>query len=561
MSSNVNGGFFVSLGLNTNKESFENGRKAIDSIGIGVTNLLGTVRTAVPLIAAGLDKINDVTSDTAAASASIGFSVRQYEAWGAAAKQCKVNAEGLYSGMEKLEGLRVRIKHGDTGAADSLAQPLGWLGLNDLKSFIDQDPVTRVSQVFAAAQEKLKSGAMDLREASDTVGAILGSEFGSLFMNERTLGRSFFKLVDQYYSDSYMDNEAVNKALGFNSEVNDTLYLLKQMGEFAGAEFGGAFTPMLKEINEFLRDHKDEIKGGLSELANAIGGIINAVAPIAAGVFKTASEMFMDLVHALEALLNGDWDAAANHIGKFFKTFGDAVSKILFGDDKKYENNDVSDVIKNEGRDRTMSLMVATEELNSDDKAKAERAQRKIDAITAREKVEEQIAHDRPMGFDHLLDDPKYVSNDLLDAVWNYELFGGNIDDFLYTGSFNTKDKRLSQNVIDYIKTKLNMRRAREKIDGTKAEQEYKKTMGLMSFYNSKNNDLLSLVGNLTHSFIPMGTNINSGGNVINQNITINGAADVATAVREEAYRGANEGLLGAINAGAQRLQLMTGLS
>lgn len=561
MSSNLNGGFFVTLGLDTNKNSFEEGRKAIDQIGVGVTNLLGTVRTAVPLIAAGLTAINDRTADTYASSAALGFSVRQYEAWGAAAKQCKVNAEGLYSGMEKLESIRVRIKHGDAGAADSLSNPLGLLDITDLATFIKQDPAEKVAQVFEAASAKVKSGVMDLKEASDTVGQVLGGEFGKLFMNERTLGLSFFKLIDKYYTDSYMDQDAAKKAMGFNREAEDTMYLLKQMGEFAGAEFGGAFTPMLKELNEFLRDHKDDIKAGMTDLANSIGNIINALAPIASGVFKTAADMFMELVHALSALANGNWNKAGENLKNFFETFAEGVTNILWGDPKKYDNAEAKEVIGLEGKDRVQATISATAQANSEDKETSEKGKRKLEAMQARKNVENLINRDRPMGIDKLLEDPADVSQDLLKALWNYELLGGNIDDFLYTGVFNTKDKRLSQKVIDFIKKEFQTRKAREKTDGTKAQQEYLKKAGRLSFSSSLNNELLSFAGALTHSFIPMNNSINSGGNVINQNITINGAADVATAVREEAYRGANEGLLGAINAGAQRLQLMTGLS
>ena len=55
---------------------------------------------------------------------------------------------------------------------------------------------------------------------------------------------------------------------------------------------------------------------------------------------------------------------------------------------------------------------------------------------------------------------------------------------------------------------------------------------------------------------LPSGSQINAGGNVINQTININGNADPAT-IRESAYDGANIGLMDAMNTAEQRMQLM----
>lgn len=528
-----NNGFEVFLTLNTNKDSFEQGRKSIDGVAIGVTNLLGTVRTAVPLIAAGLAGINATTSETAAASASIGFSVKQYEAWGIAAKQCKVNADALYSGMERLESIRVRIKHGDAGAADSLAQPLGWLGINDLKSFIDQDPVTRVSQVFAAAQEKLKSGAMDLREASDTVGSVLGSEFGSLFMNERTLGRSFFSLVNGYYRDSYMDEGAVSKAMGFNKEVNDTLYLLKQMGEFAGAEFGGAFTDMLKTLNEFLRENKDNIKSGLEDLATAISKVIDAMKPIASGVFKTSAQIFSDFIKALDAMSKGDWKSASKSLSKVVDTIDIQVTNALVG----------NDVINT--KTPMLAAINADKKLKSENPKIREEGEREKELTAARDNINLQVkklnnAHS--LIWDRVNKDTE-IPAELLNAARIFQSLGGDLNELDLPA--------------EYVK------KLQQAINGQSmnVDKNVQKAMHGFKNVSALTPDLLE-TDNLARSFLPFGGNtINSGGNIINQNITINGAADVASAVREEAYRGVNEGLMGTLNASQQRLQLITGLS
>lgn len=561
MSSNLNGGFFVTLGLDTNKNSFEEGRKAIDQIGVGVTNLLGTVRTAVPLIAAGLTAINDRTADTYASSAALGFSVRQYEAWGAAAKQCKVNAEGLYSGMEKLESIRVRIKHGDAGAADSLSNPLGLLNITDLATFIKQDPAEKVAQVFEAASAKVKSGVMDLKEASDTVGQVLGGEFGKLFMNERTLGLSFFKLIDKYYTDSYMDQDAAKKAMGFNREAEDTMYLLKQMGEFAGAEFGGAFTPMLKELNEFLRDHKDDIKAGLADLAEGIGRITQAVIGFAGPVLASAVEMFKDLVGALAALLNADWEALANRLDNFFAHFGMGIKKLFgittegvnpetFASDiqKEYEEASGAEKVGVWLKDQAVTLEGKNKDYNKAQKFKEDFKKKYGLGFVP---IDD---HNRNV-WNEVNDDGKLELIDFYDSLQNKANFP-----FAYS---ETGRGQVSADVE--AARKLKAERAKQKaLNDTlnSAESLYKKNMKRSSLLSTENNSLMAAAASLAANFMPAGfASVNSGGNVINQNITINGAADVATAVREEAYRGANEGLLGAINAGAQRLQLMTGLS
>lgn len=520
MSNKLGSGFHVELLLKTNKESFDQGRKAIDGVGIGVTNLLGTVRTAVPLIAAGLTAINGQTTATAAASASLGFSVKQYEAWGAAARQFKVNADGLYSGMERLESIRVRIKQGEEGAANSLAKPLGWLGITDLKEFIDQNPAERVAQVFTAAQRKIAEGAMDLKEASQTVGDILGGEFGKLFMNERTLGGSFFSAINKYYTDSWRDGDSAQKALGFNREMQDTIYLMDQMSKYAGTEFGAAFTPLLKELNEFFREHKDDIKSTIADLADSIGVLVTAIGPFAGGALKVAIESIKELTGALATLFKQDWKGAGDRMKAFFSVWGinsETMNKI---EEVRGGGKSGADI-----RNRLLAANVTIDKMGVDF-------------------IEEYLT--------------EYDSNEQFRAHLSWAESAPSIKKAREKLKKYKDEQKIYQNQIREREYLEQMKKTQEKAQ----ENDGKLSAALLSSEEIDEGLPALLNSGIFAAFLPNAGNqtVNAGGNIIQQTININGDADPFT-VKQAAYDGASTGLIQAQAAGLDKLQLMSGIA
>lgn len=490
----TNNGWFYTLTLKTDKNSFQEGNKAVDSVSISVTRLLGTVRNAVPLIAEGIKMINGNVADTYATGAAIGFSTQKMEAWSAAARKAGVNAGGLFTGIKNLKNISAQVlEMGNSGAAQGLAEPLGWLGITDINEFLGKSPEEKIALVFDKARKSMTEGGHSLEYAAQNVGKILGSEYSNLFTKMQTVeGTDFFGWIDRYLNDGYLSDENAKKALGFNRELEDTVYLMTQLSKFAGTEFGASFTPLLKELNEFMRSNKDGIKEGLQDLAEALSGIADALVPILGPLVESGLKMFVDLLQALKDLLNGDWEGAGKNITDFFEDFRKGILKALGQDDKDY-----IDIWFGENAPLVKKIM-------------------DFQKRTRRRKL-----------------------GDLSDAE---------IQEFIQLRKSDTKN-------LGNWGEEWTLEAAR-RILSDRALKNQKKQPSYEDIRSGKLHSSLPSLDTLAFGYgLPSGSQINAGGNTINQTININGNADPGM-IRESAYDGVTNGLMDAMNTAEQRMQL-----
>lgn len=536
MSNKLGSGFHVELLLKTNKESFDQGRKAIDGVGIGVTNLLGTVRTAVPLIVAGLTAINGQTEKTANTGALLGLGVKTMDAWGAAAKKAGVNVGGLTSGLSNLDDLVQKLQDGSTGAGEQIAKALGWLGLNDLSSFTDLNPQQRVHLLFkqanealererqqinakqksgvyseAVAQEKMRQAVI---EGKNHIAAMIGQDWGMVFAKDALGLTNFWGWVAQAYEDSYGADE--NKARIFDRELEDTLNIMKEISKYSGTEFGAAFTPLLKELNEFLREHKGEIKSTITDLADSLGVIATAIGPFAGETLRVAIESIKELTGAIAALFKQDWKGAADRMKAFFSVWGinsETMNKI---EEVRGGGKSGADI-----RHRLLAANVTIDKMGVDF-------------------IEEYLT--------------EYDSNEQFRAHLSWAEAAPNIK----------KAREKLKKHKDQQKIYENQIKEREYLEQMKKSQEDEgKEAAALLPSEEINEELPALLNSgIFTAFLPNAGNqtVNAGGNIIQQTININGDSDPFT-VKQAAYDGASTGLIQAQAAGLDKLQLMSGIA
>ena len=122
------GGFFATLGLVVDKNSFETGNKSIDGAVNKLTSLAGTVRNVSAILGAYAVATGKIEAAELRNAAALGIEVEKLNQWKTAAKLAGVSANGLVDAMSKLESSYQDLKMGraDIGLAEDLAQ----LGLN-----------------------------------------------------------------------------------------------------------------------------------------------------------------------------------------------------------------------------------------------------------------------------------------------------------------------------------------------------------------------------------------------------------------------------------------------
>lgn len=559
--SEVNGGFFVELGLKTNKDSFESGKKAIAGIGNGVTMLLGTVRNAVPLIAAGMAGIAMTAKNASLnASGAIGFSTKQYEAWGLAANKAGVNAQGLYSKMKELEGIKYEVlEYGSSGAAEALGLNLAQIGINDLNEFLALDPAAKVSAVFSSAYEAVKNGEDDWRTMAYKVGKVLGNDFQTIFEKSYTEPDfDFFGWINDYYSLANNTDTQLKK-LGLQREAADMKAFFSTMKEFSDGEFGEAITPMFKALNEFFSMNKDDIKGMISDVASAIGTLADALTPALISVLNTATPAIKELAQALGNLVNKNWKEAGENLRNFMRLTGKGVTELLGIEDVNDDNieektvkfiQDKVDVMLDPDAsflDKTAAAVemtvaeinygVQTAAGNNTTQNKINELKKKYDQ--EKKKLGLDFAGLKAFNFENYSIE---FQNEVLQGIRE-----GWID--------NDIQSWFSKDSIQRVRDKIKQNATNDALNknGLSAEQRAKQGLpGKVSL-------LPSSLYNFPGTFGGVKTESNATA-VINQTITINGSNDVAFDVKQQAYRGAQEGLSQVMNAAQVRMQLMPGL-
>lgn len=264
---NDSGGFFVNLGLKTDKDSFDKGHKSVEGITNSVSRLVSTVKNAAPVLMAGLAGTFE-TAELKAAKA-IGISTESLDSWKVAAGMAGTNAEALTASMAQLEAKMQALKLGQVD--QGLATNLGFLGIG-YSQFADMDATERMDAVFKAA-----SAMQDQQKAALLVGNILGSAgqdyyrylqlSGSTLKEELAIGRSL----------TFTSEESKRKAMAFNHELQGIYAAGKSISMLFGSEVAAALTPTVRRIREWIGANNEAISSGITEFVGKLGTVLNKV--------------------------------------------------------------------------------------------------------------------------------------------------------------------------------------------------------------------------------------------------------------------------------------------
>lgn len=274
MSSDI-GGFFVKLGLNTDKNSFEQGFKSVDQMTNGINRLVGTIRNAAPIIMAGLAGSFE-TAELKTARA-IGVSTQVLDKWKTAASIAGTNANGLTQGMAQLEAKMNAMKIGQID--QGLAQSLGFMGIN-YTDFADMNAEQRLSTVIKTAQAM-----EDQKKAALLVGNILGSAGQDYYYYLQTSGKSLENQLAIGQSLVFTSEKSKRDAMEFNSELQGVVAAGKSMSMLFGSEVGKQLTPLVRNIRQWIGANNELISQGIVEFVDDVGIVFNK---LVGGVEKAA---------------------------------------------------------------------------------------------------------------------------------------------------------------------------------------------------------------------------------------------------------------------------------
>ena len=476
MPKNDIGGFFVSLGLAVDKPSFETGNKLIDGVTTGLSKMIATARNAAVVLTGTAVATGVVESSAYKTAAAIGITTEALDLWKASAKIAGVDANGLISAMSKMSDVMNHMTIDGSGL-EAYTEQLGKLGLItddvDIEKLLKLSPDELMLEILSKAHSAV-AGGMDIRKASTIVGDILGDSGQNFFIELERQGKSPEEFLSGALETVFTSGESNMKAADFAVQVNTLKTELQSISKLLGSEVGGAMTPYLKGVADWIKDNADDIKDGITNISSFVEKILGKINPVAQDAGSILS--------ATLKLINGDKAGALNALKQ--TSIGQGITSVR-------------------------------------------------DINTAIEKYRKDNGSPKDIKFSDLPEDVQL-------GILSYYANGGNKT---WTPGYVNKES------LDRAKTNAGLNDGIIRPDGTitpVAQDDW--------VFAARS------LGDMARAFTPTNyTAATSNEFVINQTFNISGGNDMPQVLRQQAYRGTQEGMQEVMLQSSRRLQLMPG--
>lgn len=501
------GGFFVSLGMNIDKNSFETGNRLIDGVGNSFNKLIGSARNAAVVLAGTALATGAVESQVGKLAEQIGVSTETLELWKATAKIAGVDANGLVNSMSKVSEVLQRMQIDGSGLGD-FAKKLGELGIVtadvDIEKLLNLSPDELMKEVYQYAHEALAGGA-DKTQVQQILKDILGTEGMQLFIDIERRGMTIDQALGEAGNRVYTNSETNANAQDFMTEVRLLKQASESMSKLLGSEVADQLTGYVKSINDWIDEHGDEIAQGIKTVSEGVGKLAGKFVD-----FVTDPEVQEGAKKAAQVLTDSIKDTA------------EGTKKIVHG----AVTGDIQEVKEGAGQAFSGAVVTPTKQL-VDTVSESDWAQGERDKQAAEKAIRDYKAK---MGYGMFKSIPySELPADLqkdFDKYAKKELIG---NEFKFAGAVKDGIIRPDGSITqvapdDWVIAARNL-------------------------------------GDLARAFVPQNhTAVSAGEYTINQTFNISGGNDMPQVLRQQAYRGTQEGLLELMNESSRRMQLMSGV-
>lgn len=266
MAKNNIGGYFVELSLMPDMPSFDTGNKLIDNLSSKYNNLIGIMRNAAT-----------ISGETASAEFKtaqvIGMSAQQLEIWKTAAKQTNVNADALISSIGKLSSVMGHLQIDGRGL-EQYSKTLTELGLN-FAELDGMDPESAIKKILGTATD-LYNGATTAegrRDVVTRVSDVLGGEMANFFSEMMYQGLDINGILEKAAASVYTTNEDRDNAHRYQLEKNELESKIENLNTLLGDKVAGALVPAITNLNDFLDKNKDPIIKLVDDLSKSVGTV------------------------------------------------------------------------------------------------------------------------------------------------------------------------------------------------------------------------------------------------------------------------------------------------
>lgn len=268
-------GFLYDVKAIVDKASFAEGIRELQKLEQTSKRLIAGISGISASVIGSATIAGEVATQELRVARSIGVSTEALSSWKVAANIAGVSASGLIGTLSALEN---KMQHLKTGVVDTaLARNLGLLGVN-YGDFANMDSESRMRTVFNQADQM-----EDQQLAATLVGDILGQAGKDYYDSLKLAGKSIDEQLQEARKLNYVTTQNRKEAAIFSSEIRSVKEAGKSITMLFGTEIASALTPTVRSIKSYLIRNRDEIRRGITGLAQQTAGVIRA---ISGGIMK-----------------------------------------------------------------------------------------------------------------------------------------------------------------------------------------------------------------------------------------------------------------------------------
>jgi len=269
-------GFLFDIKAVVDKQSFQNGIASIEKVAdVSKKAILGITGIATALIATA-SKASEVATAEMKMANAIGVSSDALANWKTSASIAGASADGLISSLSSIESKMQHLKMGevDSGLAKNLAMMNIGYG-----EFANMDSNQRMSAVFGKASEM-----QDQRMASQLIQDTLGKAGREYYDMLKLSGKSLKEQMAEAKALNFVSESSRKKAVLFGMEMRAVKEAGASILKLFGMELAGAITPTIRKVKKYLISNREQIRKGISGVAQSIGAVFNAIFGVLAKV-------------------------------------------------------------------------------------------------------------------------------------------------------------------------------------------------------------------------------------------------------------------------------------
>lgn len=539
MPKNDIGGFFLSLGLNPDKNSFETGNKLIDGVTTSFNKLIGTARNVAVVLTGMATGSGVVESSTYKTANAIGTTTEKLDQWKAAAKIAGVSAGGLVGSMSQLASVMNHIKVNGAGLSE-YAKKLGELhmGMNEIGDLDNMDRADAYAAIIRKAQEELKNNPEAQLRINTIVGDILGDAGQNLFIELSRQNKSIDEFLQQAKSTIFTTAKDNENGQNFLNEINTLRAATESMTKLFGDSIGKELTGYVKDINTWISENKDEITYGIKTIASGVGKIAEKIASVVSWIFTPGDQK--EDQHSLNILLES---FKTKTFGKpSYKNLNENAKNqvaIYYEKYKSLNNLSVIDV-------DMMDIESRIQKIKDDERKRTESFNKNKSTANPNVPWHEEGGiggiNDGIIRPDGTV--TKVAPDDWVFAAKDLGKFSQAFIPQNHNSVSTPDDWDLAAKIVDDMAQEFN-------------PKNYNNVNVAPNVWDlaAKN------VGDLARAFIPqnMSAAPATAQYSIVQNFTISGSNDIPQVLKQQAYNGVQDGLMQMMSRSSQRLQMMSG--